>query len=156
MHGEEETFLYNFFCKIRNPDTHGSIILKWILKTVCECMHWIHLARNSFLLQDVKNVLKLGEGIEVQLFQEHWSYLNVLGATKVTRNDCHTENPQILGETVQTLVGTATWKTGSMHSWHRALKKRDISWHYLRTFASEVRLSLTQLRKEGIITRDKG
>jgi len=48
--------------------------------------------------------------------KKYGSYLNVLGVRTVTWNDCHAENSQILGETLQTLVGMATWRTGSMNS----------------------------------------
>jgi hypothetical protein len=125
MHGEEKTFFkkFFFFLKPRNPDMHGSIILKWILKTVCDCMHWIRLAQNRFLLRDVVKMYWSYRRAEKYIFfSKYRSYLNVLGVRKVTGNDCHTENPQLLGESAQTLAGTATWRTGSIHSWYRVLK----------------------------------
>jgi hypothetical protein len=52
-----------------------------------------------------------------QIFKNSRSHLIVLGATRVIQNKFHTENPQILGATVQKLVSLATWLRRFVHQW---------------------------------------
>jgi hypothetical protein len=45
-------------------------------------------------------------------FQKSSSHLKILGARNVTWSKFHTDDPQILGATVQNLVVRATWRPG--------------------------------------------
>jgi hypothetical protein len=54
-----------------------------------------------------------------QISQQSRSHLKILGARRVTETKFHTEDPQILGVTVQTVVATATWRLGFVvHPWY--------------------------------------
>jgi hypothetical protein len=50
-----------------------------------------------------------------KLFQKSSSHLKILGARRLTRSECHTEDSQILGIILQDLVTSATWHPGSVH-----------------------------------------
>ena len=45
-----------------------------------------------------------------QNFHKSTGHLQIVGAIRVTRSKFHTENPQMLGVTVQNLVARATWR----------------------------------------------
>ena len=50
-------------------------------------------------------------GVQI-FFKKSGSYLKILGPRRVTRNEFHAEDPQILGATVKYLVAGATWFSG--------------------------------------------
>jgi hypothetical protein len=50
-----------------------------------------------------------------QTFKKCRNYLKILGARRVTCGTFHTGVPQILGDTLYTLVATATWRPGFVH-----------------------------------------
>jgi hypothetical protein len=52
----------------------------------------------------------------LQIFQKSRCHLKILGARRAMRRKFHTENPQILGATVQNLVARATWPPGLVYS----------------------------------------
>jgi len=50
-----------------------------------------------------------------QILQKFRSHHRIVGASGVTCSKSHTENPQILGTTVQNLVAQATWRQVYVH-----------------------------------------
>jgi hypothetical protein len=50
-----------------------------------------------------------------QIFHKSSSHLKIPGARMVTSSKFHTDNPKILGATVQNLVAMAIWQPGSVH-----------------------------------------
>ena len=48
-------------------------------------------------------------------FQKSRSHLKILDARRVTCSMYHTQNPKILGASVQNLVALATWRQGFVH-----------------------------------------
>jgi hypothetical protein len=61
------------------------------------------------------------------IFQTSRSYLEILGARRVTCNKFHTQGPQILGATVKSLVATATCCPRFVHPW--CIPIRSIKWN---------------------------
>jgi len=53
--------------------------------------------------------------MDEQIFQNFGSHLKILGASKVTWNKFHTENPQMLGATAQNSVTWVTCSSGFVH-----------------------------------------
>jgi hypothetical protein len=50
-----------------------------------------------------------------KVFQKFWKPRQYSGALRVTRSKFHTEDPQILGATVQNLVALVTWRPAVMY-----------------------------------------
>jgi hypothetical protein len=55
------------------------------------------------------------------MFQKFWQHLKFLGARTVIWSKFHTEDPLILGATVQNLDAMTTWNPGFVHPWHKPL-----------------------------------
>jgi len=55
-----------------------------------------------------------------RFFQNH-SPLKILGTRTVTWNKSHTEDPQILGTTIQNFVTMATSYLGFVHTWFKII-----------------------------------
>jgi len=62
------------------------------------------------------------------MLTESKSHLKILGSRSVTWNKFNTENPQILGTSVQNLVVTAICRLAFAHPWRRS-KSLCTSWH---------------------------
>ena len=50
-----------------------------------------------------------------QIFHKSRSHLRILGTGRVTRSKFHTDDPQILGATVQNPVARSNWHLGFLH-----------------------------------------
>jgi hypothetical protein len=59
----------------------------------------------------------MGKGRDTHVFDESTSLVKTLGARMETRSKFDIEDRQTLGATVQNLVSTATWLSGSVNNW---------------------------------------
>ena len=64
-----------------------------------------------------------GYGRGPQIFQKSRGYFKILGTRRVTCSKFHTDDPQILGITIQNLVTHMTWCLGFVHPW------AVVAWH---------------------------
>jgi hypothetical protein len=55
-----------------------------------------------------------------QIFQHSRSHVEILGVGRMTRISFNSEDPQISGCTVQSLVAWANWRPGFVHPWFRS------------------------------------
>jgi hypothetical protein len=111
---------------------HFFFLIFWILSsqylvrsTNCEAPHWATFPSIPVLLVSCTYIFSTKPSSETlltystrndQIFQKCRSHLKILGASRMTRSKFHTEDPQILGVTVENLVTRATWCTELVYS----------------------------------------
>jgi len=63
-----------------------------------------------------------------QIFQQCKRHLRIVGAIRVTCSKFHSEDPQILGTTVESLVARVAWSSGFVQRWPKEyVVKREIN-----------------------------
>ena len=57
------------------------------------------------------------ESICKKIKKNSWRHLRIRGAKMAAQNMCHTEDPKVLGATLQNLLARATWRPGFVRLW---------------------------------------
>jgi len=98
-------FEINLTCR----NSHGECLRFWCQKFVAAWTFCELYGKSSFELK--------GRSYCAYIFQKIRSHLKILGFRRVILSRCHTEDPQMLGATLQNWNMVVTWHPGLVHPW---------------------------------------